>query len=152
MAPGCSCLLLARVQSPSPSTAGIFSHIPNLIRGCCQLRCLLLHFSQHQAQEQAEGCQPWGTQRPTAGSSNTATFSSKGMSCFGYLSTRKALHLRSLLSLHEARVTRLGPAPAGREMPLPHAQLPVPWGLRCSVGCVGQEETPQSNSAAKAAA
>lgn len=90
--------------------------------------------------------------RQRCSSSDTATFSSKGMSRFGYLSTRKVLHLRSLLSLHEARVTRLGPAPAGREMPLPHAQLPVPWGLRCSLGCVGQEETPQSNSAAKAAA
>lgn len=90
--------------------------------------------------------------RQCCSSSDTATLSSKGMSRFGYLSTRKVLHLRSLLSLHEARVTRLGPAPAGREMPLPHAQLPVPWGLRCSLGCVGQEETPQSNSAAKAAA
>lgn len=72
MAPGCSCLLLARVQSPSPSTAGIFSHIPNLIRGCCQRRFLLPHFSQYRAQEQAEGCQPWGTQRPTAGSAAPA--------------------------------------------------------------------------------
>lgn len=155
MAPGCSCLLLARVQSPSPSTAGIFSHIPNLIRGCCQLlppAPLLPAPSPGAGRGVPALGNPATHVRQCCSSSDTATFSSKGMSRFSYLSTRKVLHLRSLLSLHEARVTRLGPAPAGREMPLPHAQLPVPWGLRCFLGCAGQEETPQSNSAAKAAA
>lgn len=170
-APGCSYLLLDVVQSPSLSTAGILP-LPRAAGGAqphSQLDWRLLPaqvppFPLLPAQSPGAGRQapapgnPVTHGRQRCSGSNTATFSSKGMSCFGYLSTRKALHLRSLLSLHEARVTRLGPAHAapsalaGSEMPLPHVQLPVPWGLRCSLGCVGQEKTPQSNSGAKPAA